>query len=57
MKKSLVIFILFLIPVVMILCGFYLKMQNLISIGYVIMIFYIIMAIRTNFVTGERNKP
>jgi len=56
MKRPLVIVLLLLVPGLLILSGFYFKKDILSSIGYVILIFYVIVAIRGRFSTGEKNK-
>ena len=53
MNKPIVIVLLLLVPVLLILSGFYFKNEILASIGYVVLIFYIIMAIRGKFSTRK----
>lgn len=47
---------LLLVPALLIGCGFYLKNEILSSIGYIVLIFYFIMAVRGKFSTGQKNK-
>jgi hypothetical protein len=56
MKKLLVIVALLLAPVLLIASGFYFGKEILSSIGYVILIFYIIMVIRGRFSNNAKNK-
>jgi hypothetical protein len=56
MKKTLIVIALLLAPALLITLGFYFKEEILSSVGYVILIFYIIMAIRGKFRTGEKNR-
>jgi ABC-type multidrug transport system permease subunit len=56
MKKPIIIVALLLVPVLLILSGFYFEKEILSSIGYVVLIFYVVMAIRGRFNTGEKNK-
>jgi hypothetical protein len=56
MKKPLILIGMLLIPGILIALGFYLKMDILASVGYVILIFYFIMAIRRKFGTGEKEN-
>jgi hypothetical protein len=56
MKKTFIIIALLLIPALLIACGFHFEEEILSSIGYVILIFYIIMAIRGRFSNSEKNK-
>jgi hypothetical protein len=53
MRKSFVITLLLLVPLLLIGSGFYFEKDMLASIGYVILIFYIIMAVRGRFTTGK----
>ena len=48
--------VLLLVPALLIGCGFYFKNEILSSVGYVVLIFYVIMAIRGKFSTGQKNK-
>lgn len=56
MKKPITIVALLLVPALLIIAGFYFKKDILSSIGYVIVIFYIIMAIRGKFSTGQKEN-
>lgn len=56
MPKPIIIIILLLIPALCILAGWYFTIDLLMSIGYVILIFYVIMAIRANFASGKKNN-
>jgi len=56
MKKPITIVALLLVPALLIISGFYFKKDILSSIGYVILIFYIIMAIRGKFSTGQKEN-
>jgi hypothetical protein len=56
MKKPVIMIALLLIPAVLIALGFYLKNEILSSIGYVILIFYFIMAIRGKFSKTEKEN-
>lgn len=52
MKKRYLAILLLLIPVLLIIAGFYFTIDILSSIGYVFLIFYIIMAVRGSFKSG-----
>jgi len=56
MTKPITMIALLLIPAVLIGLGFYLEKDILSSIGYVILIFYFIMAIRGKFSTREKEN-
>jgi len=56
MKKPVIMIALLLIPALLIALGFYLKKDVLSSIGYVILIFYFIMAIRGKFSKAEKEN-
>jgi len=56
MKKPVIMIALLLIPAVLIALGSYLKKDVLSSIGYVILIFYFIMAIRGKFSKAEKEN-
>ncbi len=56
MTKPITMIALLLIPAVLIGLGFYLEKDILSSIGYVILIFYFIMAIRGKFRTREKEN-
>ena len=56
MKKPVVVVSLLLIPAVLIILGFYFGREILSSIGYVVLIFYIIMAVRGRFSDRDKNK-
>lgn len=56
MKKISIIVVLLLIPALLIISGFYFEKEILSSVGYVILIFYIIMAIRAKFSNSEKDK-
>jgi hypothetical protein len=49
MKKPIIVIALLLVPALLIACGFYFEKNILSSIGYVVLIFYFIMAIRGKF--------
>jgi hypothetical protein len=55
MKKPVVITALLIIPALLILSGFYFEQELLSSIGYVVLIFYVIMAIRGKFNNENKN--
>jgi hypothetical protein len=55
MYKPVVVIFLLLIPALFIASGFYFEKETLSSLGYVILIFYIIMIIRGKF--GKGQKP
>lgn len=54
MKKSLMILLLLLVPIGLIIFGFYFEKDLLTSAGSIILIFYIIMAVRGKFTTGKQ---
>jgi hypothetical protein len=56
MKKPLAIAGLLLVPAFLIISGFYFKKETLSSVGYVILIFYIIMIIRGKFSPGQKEN-
>jgi len=56
MKKPLIIVALLLIPALLIISGFYFEMEILSSIGYVLLIFYIVMAVRGRFSSSEKKE-
>ncbi|MGZ3854245.1 MAG: hypothetical protein ACXVBX_15725 [Flavisolibacter sp.] len=55
MKKPLIIVALLLVPALLIASGFYFEKEILSSIGYVLLIFYIVMAVRGRF-SGEKKE-
>lgn len=55
MKKPIIIIALLFVPALLILSGFYFEKEILSSIGYVVLIFYIIMAIRGRFSSENKN--
>jgi len=56
MNKPLIVGALILIPALLIVAGFYYGSEILSSIGFVILIFYIVMAIRGKFSDGKKDK-
>lgn len=56
MKNWFLAIALLLIPVLLIISGFYFKNDVLSSIGYVFLIFYIIMAVRGRFKSNVNNS-
>jgi hypothetical protein len=56
MTKPITMIALLLIPAILIALGFYLEKEILSSIGYVILIFYFIMAIRGKFSPREKQN-
>jgi tellurite resistance protein TehA-like permease len=54
MNKPVIISALLLLPALLIISGFYFNKEILYSIGFVVLIFFIIMAIRGKF--GSTNK-
>lgn len=56
MKRPFAALALLLVPALLILSGFYFKKEILSSIGYVVLIFYIIMAIRGKFSTRQKEN-
>jgi hypothetical protein len=56
MRKPIILIGMLLIPGILIALGFYLKMDILSSVGYVILIFYFIMAIRGKFGKAEKEN-
>ena len=57
MKKAALIIGLLAIPVLLIAAGFYFNASTISSIGYVIFIFYVIMALRGKFTSREKSNP
>jgi hypothetical protein len=55
MKRPVLIIGLILIPVLLIAAGYYYNIEMLSSAGYVILIFYVIMAFRVKF-SVKKNK-
>lgn len=55
MKKPIFVIALLLVPALLILSGFYFEKEILSSVGYVVLIFYIIMAIRGRFSSEKKN--
>jgi uncharacterized protein YxeA len=55
MKKIIIVIVLLLVPALLIASGFYFENEILSSIGYVVLIFYIIMAVRGRFSDQKKN--
>jgi len=55
MKRPIIVIALLLVPALLILSGFYFEKEILSSVGYVVLIFYIIMAIRGRFSREKKN--
>lgn len=55
MKKPALMILLALVPVLLIASGYYFKIDTLSSLGFVILIFYVIMAVRVRF-SVKKNK-
>jgi len=55
-NKTVLIIALVLVPGLLIALGFYFKKETLSSIGYVILIFFIIMAVRGKFRSDQKEN-
>lgn len=56
MRKSLSIVLLLLVPALLVISGFYFDNDLLTSIGCILILFYIIMALRGKFSAGDKKK-
>lgn len=57
MPKPALVIALLAIPVLLIIAGYYFQKDILYSIGYVVLIFYVLLAIRAKLSTGKKNNP
>jgi hypothetical protein len=56
MRKPALVILLLIIPLLLIIAGSYFAIDMLISIGCILLIFYVIIAIRERFSAGKENK-
>ena len=56
MRNPLLVVLLLILPLLLIVAGSYFAMDILISIGCILLNFYVIIAVRRRFAAGKENK-